>query len=243
MAKPKPEIPSFAKDVRVPKVGNVCRPEKWRFSFQYWRQIENFGLNGQDPSWFVSLLERLCQLSAESEDALDLDFGKREFYRYHAINWQQEGIPIQRKHLQWLPPEYLENDAEYPIYQFTISTALGRVVGFHDENGVFQIILLDPKHNLQPAKSFDYRVDSCWPLGNQYEQILGNLRDAQQRAQACSDPHCIAKHLLARLESDFQPRSVIYVPDEVILEAEKLRSSGRIKSLEELFEINVISKA
>lgn len=190
----------------------------------------------------MSLLDRLKELSAELEDALDMSSAKRDFYRFHQIKWDQPGIPINRNDLHWLPATYRENPAEYPLYQFTISTALGRVAGFHDETGVFQIVLLDPQHNLQPVKRFDYRVDANWPLANRYEQILMNVRTALN-VGGCADPHCPALSNLKRLDADFQPRGVVYISDELIADAEDLRTAGKIKSFEELFELNVIEKA
>lgn len=130
--------------------------KKWTFSFQYWKQIEFFGLDKSNPSWFVSLIEKLKDLSGKDVKNFVSTGEQRDAWRYHNINWNQTNIPIQREDLDWLDKDYRENEAEYPIVQFQVSQALGRVVGFWDENSVFNILLLDPLHNIQPSKRYNY---------------------------------------------------------------------------------------
>jgi hypothetical protein len=234
VAKPKVQLPAYAERRRVP-TPEVSARSTWCFGFRFWRQVDNFGLSEQDPGWFISLLERLRQLSNEDDDVLDRDHAKRDFYRYHSVNWHQPGIPIRLRDLDWVPTEYRENPEEYPFYQFTISMALGRVAGFHDENGIFQIVLLDPKHNLQPPKKFDYKVDSCTPQANKHELFLGELKEARNSAKPCS-ADCAAKIALDRLDGRFQPRGVVYVSDELVIVAQKLVEERKITSIESLLE-------
>ena len=75
--------------------------------------------------------------------------------RFHPISWDAKNIPIARSELDWLG-DYSSDD--FPLVQFHLSKAMGRVVGFFDEDHVFNVVLLDPLHNLQPAKGFGYRV-------------------------------------------------------------------------------------
>jgi hypothetical protein len=66
-----------------------------------------------------------------------------------------QNIPIPKEQIDWLG-DYASD--EYEFVQFHVSKALGRVVGFFDEEQTFQIVLFDPFHNIQPAGDFDYRV-------------------------------------------------------------------------------------
>ncbi|WP_157667053.1 hypothetical protein [Vibrio alginolyticus] len=99
--------------------------KKWTFSFQYWKQIEFFGLDKSNPSWFVSLIEKLKDLSGKDVKNFVSTGEQRDAWRYHNINWNQTNIPIQREDLDWLDKDYRENEAEYPIVQFQVSQALG----------------------------------------------------------------------------------------------------------------------
>lgn len=81
----------------------------WSFSFRFWKQIDCFGLDKSQSKWFVSLLEKLKELSVESLDDFLCDSSKRDSYRFHTINWNQKNIPIQRSDLTWIDSDYLSN--------------------------------------------------------------------------------------------------------------------------------------
>ncbi len=161
---------------------------RWTFSFRFWKQIEFFGLDKSDPKWFVSLLTKLVELSKEDIDAFRADGRKKEAWRYHDISWTQQNIPIQRSDLTWLHPDYRENEADYPLVQFQVSQALGRVVGFWDEEQVFNIVLLDPLHNIQPSKLFHYKVNPASPLPCKYSSLLHDIETVKKGE--CPTPDC-----------------------------------------------------
>ena len=158
--------------VTKPQLATAGKERKISFSFAYFKQYRYFGLNGVNASWFASLLDRLKDISDKSPDIMG-DYTARKQYRIHPVEWGQPNIPIQRADLDDVPKSYLDNDAEYPILQFTISKSMGRVAGFFDEeSSVFYIVLLDPKHNLQPSKDHGYKVDDTTPLPTPYEVAL-----------------------------------------------------------------------
>ncbi len=148
---------------------------RWSFSFRFWEQTKHFGLDRSPPKWFVSLLEKLKELSCFQIDKFLTDGKKKYAWRYHAIDWNQQNIPIQRKDLEWVDAAYKDNPDDYPLLQFQVSQALGRVVGFWDENTIFNIVLLDPFHNIQPTKSHNYRVNACDPLSCEYTSLLSEI--------------------------------------------------------------------
>lgn len=159
---------------------------RWSFSFRFWNQIEYFGLNKSQPKWFVSLLEKLKELSDKQIDKFLADGTERDAWRYHPIDWNQKNIPIQQKDLEWIDSAYKDNPIDYPLLQFQVSQALGRVVGFWDENNIFNIVLLDPHHNIQPSKPHNYRVDACSPLSCEYTSLLFEI-DTIKRLRLCKD--------------------------------------------------------
>lgn len=134
------------------------REVKFSFSFRFFKQIDYFGIGDAENKWFASLFQRLSDMSQKSTEIFG-NYGDRDTYRLHTIDWEAKNIPIAKSDLNWIPKDYLENEEEYPLWQFELSTGTGRVVGFLDENSIFNIVLFDPKHNLQPSKKFGYKVE------------------------------------------------------------------------------------
>jgi len=175
----KPKIPqpkvSKSHKIVIPKAPESNK--RWTFSFLYFRQIKKFGLDKSDSNWFVSLLNRIKDFSSfRIEEFLSNPVIKNRL-RYHDIDWTHKNVPIKRSDLDWIPKNYLENEEEFPIVQFMISQALGRIVGFWDEFYVFNIVLLDPLHNIQPSKNYHYKVDDCSPLSCKYSSLLKDIED------------------------------------------------------------------
>lgn len=142
--------------------------QRWSFSFRFFKEIKNFGLDSEkiDKGWMLSVVYRLQELSKLSvADVTENRQVMEGTLRIHDINWSQKNIPIKRENLDWIELDYLGNPEEYPIMQISVSKAEGRLVGFFDEDNSFQIVLLDPLHNSQPCKFNDYKVRMCRPLG------------------------------------------------------------------------------
>jgi len=169
-----------------PKDTTTVKKLYWSFGFKYFRQIDLFGLSHCDTSWFVSLLGRLQETSKMEYTGLTevLDDG----YRYHIINWEAKNVPLQRKDFDWVPQKYLGNEAEYPFCQFHVSKGKGRIIGFWDENNIFQVIVVDPLHNLQPSKFTNYELRECYPAQSEYESLRKDLEDT--KAIGCTVEDC-----------------------------------------------------
>jgi hypothetical protein len=212
---------------RKPTLGGTAPPQaqkpvalapqsdkRWTFSFRFWKQIENFGLDQTDSKWFIALLDKLADLSKLKRDQFLKDGVDRDNWRFHKIHWQQKNIPVQRKDLDWIPKIYLDNEAEYELFQFQITQSLGRVIGFFDEYQEFNIVLLDPLHNMQPAKSHDYKVHYCKPESTHYVDLLKDVEKAQK--QTCVQSGCPAYLELCRLpRTDYAHMiSIMRLPDE-----------------------------
>jgi hypothetical protein len=217
------------------------QPRNWSFSFRFWRQIDHFGLGGKDPGWFVSLIQRLQQVCCESIDVFRADSYKQNSFRYHKVNWGQCNIPIQRKDLGWLPKDYLDNDAEYPIYQFSISTGVGRVAGFWDENDVFNIILIDPFHNLQPSKRFDYRLTPTAQLPGEHELLLAQLSQIKRSKPACSHDQCSTQSALEHIGDTYESFGILCIDGEYFDQAKELVRDGTARSVAHLLELGILT--
>jgi hypothetical protein len=213
--------------------------DNWSFSFRYWKQINYFGLEGKDGKWFISLLERMKDVSQEPLKRIQTDRGLQDSLRYHDINWGQTNIPIKREDLTSLPQDIRENENDFPIFQFSISKALGRIAGFWDDS-VFNVVLLDPYHNLQPLKEFNYRVTATSEMPNEHEMLVANLNLIKKSATNCSGGVCSTQKALQFIELHDQPFGILYLDADYFNKAKELIKTGKVKSVEELTELGVL---
>lgn len=218
----------------------------WNFSFRYWNQLKFFGLEGKGigNDWLVSVLERLKQLSGDPIERVYRDSGTRDTLRFHAINWQAKNIPIKPVDIPSLPSHCIDNP-EFALHQFQISKAKGRVVGFFDENWVFNIVLLDPLHNLQPSKHFDYQVNPCSPLSCEITSLREGIK---QGISDCKVDGCQAvqrvKNLVHQQEhyaEEFQILMVKITDQSQLDWAKDLVAKGQVDSLAAIFEMGLLA--
>lgn len=167
-----------------------ARP-RWTFAFRFFRQVRFFALEGTRPTYLAAVLERLAALSDLFVDEATSG-AMAEGLRCHEVHWGNASH-FTRPYFDWVPPEYLEHEEDYPFMQFSISTSLGRVVGFFDERQVFQIIALDPKHNIQISRGHESRVD-CDPVHSdfhamqaQIDRALRHLDDTPKGQEKCRE--------------------------------------------------------
>src|SRR5690606_27420821 len=190
-------------------------------------------------AWFVSLLERLQDVSSKSIEEFETNRKERGDYRYHVIDWDARNIPIKRSDLNWIDKDILTNEVEFPFYQFQISKANGRIVGFWDaKQTIFHIVLLDPKHNIQPSKYFDYRVDNTSLLPCKYTSLLAEID--RVKSKKCFCEKCTFKNELVNLQDKFNTGNFVYfqLDDDYY---EEFRLKTKDKSIGELIELWILS--
>lgn len=155
------------------------------FSFRYCSQQEYFGIGGEDAVWFANLQDRLKDLSGKTGAILESVID-RKAYRLHPINWNACNCPISKEDLISVPKIIRENTEEDFFWQFQLSKGKGRVVGFFNEtNSIFYIVLLDPKHNIQPSKSYGYSVDDTEIAITEFERLQMKLANAGTMISRC----------------------------------------------------------
>ena len=155
------------------------------FSFRYCTQQEYFGVKGEDAAWFANLQERLKDLSGKTGAILESKI-ERETYRLHPINWNARNCPIKKEDLLSVPNNIRDNKEEDFFWQFQLSKGTGRVVGFFNEmNSIFYIVLLDPKHNIQPSKKIGYAVDDTEIAITEFERLEMKLANAGTSISRC----------------------------------------------------------
>lgn len=236
--KPIPTLPMVSeKAIPSPK---AAPPKNWAFSFRFWRQIEFFALNKCKPEWFVSLLDRFAELSTLDIDEFRSDRTGKGYRRYHPIDWDHKNIPIKREDLDWIDRVYLDNPDDYPLMQFMVSKALGRVAGFWDETDVFNVVLLDPLHNIQPAGDFSYKVDPCSPLSCELSSLLISINDV--RAQQCIAEGCPVRSGLDSVGVSGERRNVmvISVDDGIPDLVSQILSENKATTVGSIFEAGIL---
>lgn len=201
---PAPVIPKGGKLIAKPK--DPPKDLRWSFSFRFWNEHHPyFGLGAADLTWVASLLGRLSQLSTESIENIWTNHGMRSSpsgIHFHQVDFLGKNVPLQREDFDWLPDSYRLNSEEFTIYQFHVSTAMGRVIGFFDETWVFNVLLLDPKHNLQPSKFNSYQLTPSPRVGTHQAILLSRL-DAMRAlkcSEACPFPAAVANVTAQHLE-------------------------------------------
>jgi hypothetical protein len=209
---------------------------KFAFSLQFFNQIKYFQIGQQHPSWYISLIERLQELSSKKREAFIKDVVEKQNFRYHEINWSGEGVPIKRSDLNWVDEYYLKNEEEYPFVQFHVSQALGRVVGFWDENNIFQIVLLDPLHNIQPSKRFSYKVNDTHFMSCQMSSLLIDIKKIQAKIKEDSSCNTCIEISKIPTRSNMTNILITHLEDEYIEELEKVNLS-----IEEILKLGILS--
>jgi len=227
----KPEQIAYLKDEPIlNKNSKDFKNWQWTFSFRFWDQIKYFGLDTSEKKWFISLLERLKGLSKEKLITVLEDANYQRNIRYHTINWKQTNIPISREDLNWIDTDYLENGEEYEFYQFQLSTGKGRIVGFWDENLIFNIVLLDPLHNMQPSKNFGYKVDDCKKVNCEYSSLLYDIKNAKTLDEVKLMPY----------KSNSTNVMMHHIDDDTLKEVEALMKDKKIDNIEELLTYGIM---
>jgi len=138
-----------------------------------------------------------------------------------------------------LPRDIRENENDYPIYQFSVSLALGRIAGFWD-GCIFNVVLLDPYHNLQPAKEFNYRVTPTTAILSEHELLVAKLELIKHAHTNCSTGDCSTQKALKDIEWYNQPFGILYLDAEYFNMAKNLVQQGKFGSVKEFIELKII---
>ena len=156
------------------------------FSFKYFTQQEYFGIGDQDATWFANLFERIKDLSGKTRTIIE-NPTDRDAYRLHPIDWNAKNCPITIGDLLSVPQNIKDNAEDDFFWQFQLSKGTGRVVGFFNEDfTTFYIVLLDPKHNIQPSRDYGYSVDETTAAITEYERIQMCIVDVIKGCGKCS---------------------------------------------------------
>lgn len=209
------------------------------FSFKYFRQIDYFGIGDCDSKWFVALLERIKSIEGLTRKRLENQSHGDKSLRFHPIDWNAKNCPISFDSLDWLPNEVKDNPEEFSIMQIAVSTGMGRIIGYFDGAApIFNVILLDPKHNIQPSKDYGYQVNPTTLGLSQYDDLLGEIEEIKRQAASCPSTSCASRE---KIKNACSKTNIIYVDldDDFYKEYKALIATH---SLREIVEAGILSK-
>lgn len=177
--------------------GDAPAPDpKLTISFEYWRQVEYFAFDPSPQAWLVDLLTRIGVVSQFTREQWNGEAKDRPPWRYHRVTLEGS-CPIRRLDLNWLPKTVVNDEEQFPFYQFSLGTGDGRVLGYWETNDRFAVILLDPHHNLYPDERFG-GVKECVESPGQTGLVhlaLDYVRETRQ----CTDDTCAVHRELATI--------------------------------------------
>ena len=219
---------------------------RWSFGLRFFREIKYFGFDSPsvEKRWTVSLLYRLGELSCLRVQDVLKDQGLREgTLRLHDIDWNGRGVPIAPGDLDWLDDIYRPLGSDFALMQIAISKAEGRLIGFFDEEAVFQIVLFDPLHNAQPSKFNDYKVRLSKPLGCEVSALRHQVGQVMSRSR---ERRCGCEvDLAAALEWRRDQRGYAIVMPVIdgteIEDADQLIAEGRVGSYRDIFAAGLVA--
>lgn len=219
----------------LPKDKSQVTKIYWSFGFKFYKQINLFGFSNIQLEWFTSLFERLRDTSKMEYKGMSevLEDG----YRYHIINWNAKNCPLIRDQFDWIDLVYLNNEIEYPLCQFHISKAKGRIIGFWDENNIFQIVLLDPLHNLQPSKKVNYELRDTFPVMSEFDSLQLDLQNILSKP--CNHNDCTTYAQLKNLPTGFTNINIVlaHLDDSFFEEYAKILPS---KTINQILEAGIL---
>lgn len=223
--------PTAQLNTNQPNAGSVPKPRYLTFGWKHFRQEKYFGLGGAPDSWFVSLFEKLRDLSKELVSRFQEEPAFKSHWRIHPVVFDAD-CPVTRQELMPLLSE------ESEIQQFQITKALGRVIGFFDENSVFQIIVLDPQHNMQPSNYNNYTLRPTTIAKTEYELLRLQIDLVRQRS--CGET-CASQRLLDALPENHQDNIVLLsICDADLTEVRKCLATKSQISLANIFLAGLI---
>lgn len=236
------------REISPVKAAKESLPEnrRWSFGFRFFREIKHFGFDSSevDKRWSVSLLQRFKELSDHLVRGLMSDRDVRGgTLRMHDLNWDARSIPIQLSDLDWIDPFYLERYPEFSLFQIAVSKAEGRIIGFLDEQWIFQIVILDPLHDAQPSKYNDYKVRLSKPLGCEVTALRHEVSQVmlRSRERGCGCEIDLADALRWRRDQRGCAIVMPVVDGTEIEDAEQLIAEGRVSGYRDIFAAGLVA--
>lgn len=226
-----------------PVAGTPRESSAATFSLRYWQQIEGFGLSHVSKGWFIDFLDGLKSTEAFLERLLEGNPAERRKFHCHPVNWTEAKVRIRRRDLKWLPREILDNEAEFPFFQLSLAKGPMRIAGFWEpDEATFNIVLIDPHHNIAMAEGFEGAQPCTECLGDYHQMLCAvtELADELRSAHACKAAGCQMHERASKLAESYTLKGLVYVTPDTLQQASALVSSGRASNIDEIFVYGIL---
>lgn len=180
-------------------------------------------------------------MSKMTVDKFKQDSEMRKQFHYHKIDWGPS--PIERKDFDWVDDNILNNESEFPFFQFSISAGTGRVLGYFDVDSTFQVLLLDPLHNLNPSKYVGYKVQPTTFGKCQYTMLIEQTERivSYTKSQGVDIPEGLWGGNIDALTDEFCDVLIVRVCSETVRAINELVSNAAIETSGEIIREAVMS--
>lgn len=219
---------------------------RWSFGLRFFREIKNFGFDSGliERGWMVSMLYRLADLSSLRVQDVMADRGIRDgTLRIHDINWTGRNVPIKPEDFDWIDEAHRPPASDFALIQIAVSKAEGRLIGFFDEEAIFQIVLFDPLHNAQPSRFNDYKVRLSKPLGCEVTALRHEVLQvaAKSRERGCGCEADLAQALQWRRDQRGAAIVMTLIDGTEMADADQLIAEGRVGSYRDIFAAGLVA--
>lgn len=206
------------------------------FSFRFFSQIENFGIKGKNDTWTTGLLEQLRNLSGKNFDEIITSHSTKDGLRLHRLDLSTGKSALTENELEKIvPKEYYPQGDDCEFWQFQISKANGRVIGFFNENHtIFYIVLLDPNHNAQLSDYSDYKIRKIDPCQSELDSLRCKI------SKLIEQEHSIDRGDLFEL-LQYEDSVFLSIDTELLTPFEELLKSGHFQSKLQEFLLEHVS--
>lgn len=190
------------------------------FSFRFFQQRDFFGLGIQncDNAWFIGFLNRLTEFGKIPARKLFTDTAFADNMHFHPVDWEARNIPIKLADALELLVNY-DNKEEVVFYQCAVSLSKGRFVGFFSASNVFEIVLLDPNHNIYPCKRTDYKIRETKIGLSSYDDLYSKFLKVCGEKSLDTEPHNLVYfNMDEALYTDYCKLLKSYSWDDILLQ-------------------------
>jgi len=104
------------------------------------------------------------------------DPASKQYFRLHPLSFGPGISALTKEDFSFIPEKYRPKGEDCEYWQFQISKANGRVVGFFNEDHtIFYIVFLDPNHNAQLSAYSKYKVRSIDPQVSEIDDLYARI--------------------------------------------------------------------
>jgi hypothetical protein len=204
------------------------------FSYKYYNQIKDFGMEGAADIWISSLLARQKELSSFNPKSLT-EFNRH--FRLHPISLKDKSKMAVFEKLD-LPAHLATKEQleESGISQIAISKGNGRLIGFFGaenyDRSTFYILFIDKNHNLYPNENFENILPN--KLNCMFSNLVGSLDEAIQNNDKINQDGKLELKKIIKNSTIYGSTLILVLTKKEIEQIKEIYYEGEIDAIKEL---------